>query len=160
MEAPDVQVGGVGTRYRAEVVVFDPQRDLAVLAVPGLPASALTLGPDLGPRDDAVVAGFPLDGPFVASSARIRQVVQASGDDIYGRPGAVREVYSIYATVEPGNSGGPLLAPDGSLVGVVFAKSLDDPRTGYALTLAESEAVIRQGLAADSAVSTGRCAIG
>jgi S1-C subfamily serine protease len=160
VDAPTVQVGGTGRRYAARVVVFDPERDLAVLVVKGLGAPALTLGTDLRNGDDAVVAGFPRNGPFVASSARIRSVIRASGDDIYGRPGVVREVYSLYATVEPGNSGGPVVAPDGSLVGVVFAKSLDDPRTGYALTLAESRPVISAGLQAADAVPTGKCAVG
>jgi S1-C subfamily serine protease len=160
MDTPMVQVRGEGPQYRAKVVVFDPQRDLAVLAVPDLPAPALRFGTELEPRANAAVAGFPLDGPFTVGAARVRQVLQASGDDIYGRRGAEREVYSLYATVQPGNSGGPLLAADGALAGVVFAKSLDDAQTGYALTLAESEPVISAGLKTNTPVSTGGCAVG
>jgi S1-C subfamily serine protease len=160
MSSPQVQVAGVGRQYRAKVVLFDAQRDIAVLSVPRLPAPALDLGTDLSRGNDAVVVGFPRDGPFTVTAARVRSVVQASGEDIYGSSGVVREVYQLYAEVQPGNSGGPLLAPDGSVVGIVFAKSLDDETTGYALTMAESLAVLQAGIAAGSAVDTGGCAVG
>jgi S1-C subfamily serine protease len=140
------------------VVEFDSRRDLAVLAVPGLRTDAIPLGEDLGRGDPALVAGFPNDGPFHASAARVRQVIRASGEDIYGQPGAVREVYSLYVTVQPGNSGGPVLNSHGQLVGVVFAKSLDDKATGYALTLDESRSTIVRGVQETEAVSTGGCA--
>jgi S1-C subfamily serine protease len=157
---PRVQVGGVGTRYRAVVVSFDARRDLAVLRVPKLRTNPLPLGTDLRRGDLAVVAGFPNDGPFRASAARVRSIVKASGEDIYGRPGAVREVYSLYVKVQPGNSGGPVLNSAGQVVGIVFAKSLDDDSTGYALTLDESRSVIEAGTQLRDAVSTGGCASG
>lgn len=160
VRAPSVQVTGLGPLYDAQVVLFDPQRDIAVLAVPGLTAPALKIGADLGRGADAVVAGFPRNGPFTASPARVRSVVDASGENIYGQQGVVRSVYQLYADVEPGNSGGPVLAPDGSVVGVVFAKSLDDPTTGYALTMAEASGDLRAGIAATRRVSTGGCAAG
>ena len=157
---PYVQVGGVGKQLAARVVAFDPRRDLAVLAVPALRAPALAQGKDLGRGADAIVAGFPRNGPFKASAARVRQVIQASGEDIYASPGVVREVYSLFADVQPGNSGGPLLDRNGALAGVVFAKSLDDNQTGYALTLGEVAPVIQAGSTASDSVSTGNCAAG
>jgi hypothetical protein len=157
---PQVQIGGEGRRYAARVVVFDPVRDLAVLDVPGLPAPPLRLGKDLERSDPAVVAGFPLDGPYRLDSARVREVITARGEDIYGRRPSVRQVYSLYATVQPGNSGGPLLSTDGEVVGVIFAKSLDDDATGYALTLTESEPVLRKGRTANQPVAVGACAAG
>ena len=157
---PRVQVGGVGPQYAARVVSFDPRRDLAVLYVPRLRVAPLDLGADLGRNDSAVVAGFPNDGPFRAAAARVRSIVRAKGEDIYGSPGAVREVYSLFVKVQPGNSGGPVLNSSGQVVGVVFAKSLDDSDTGYALTLQESRAVIRTGAKLINQVSTGGCASG
>lgn len=67
-------------------------------------------------------------------------------------------MFSLFADVEPGNSGGPLLAPDGDVYGVVFAKSLDDPETGYALTADEVAPVVRAGQGATGSVATGSCA--
>lgn len=162
VERPVVQLGGAGRRYAAKTVLFDPDRDLAVLAVPGLPDTArpLPLGTDIERGDDAAFAGYPRNGPYELGAARVRSVLRASGEDIYGRPGVVRRVYSLYATVEPGNSGGPVVDPSGALVGVVFAKSLDDENTGYALTLSEAKPDIDAGVAATDAVSTGGCAAG
>jgi S1-C subfamily serine protease len=159
IDDPSVQVGGTGERLPATVVVFDPDRDLAVLAVPGLQARALPVGEQLGRGDDAVVAGFPLNGPYVLGAARVRDVVTAVGEDIYGRSEVTREVYSLNAQVRPGNSGGPVLDTSGQVVGVVFARSLRDPGTGYAVTLDEAAPVL--GRAGDTEpVPTGECAPG
>jgi len=155
-----VRIQGTGRSYGARVVVFDPKRDLAVLSVPGLPARELPQGPDLKRSDSAIVAGFPLNGPFRLDSARVRDVITARGADIYGAPGAVRQVYSLFARVQPGNSGGPLLAPGGAVVGIVFARSLDDDQTGYALTLDEARPVLNAADRSFSPVSTGGCVVG
>ena len=160
MAAPRVRVQGTGRSYDSRVVVFDPRRDLAVLDVRGLRAPALREGDQLGRGDGAVVAGFPLDGPYRLDPARVRTVLSARGSDIYGAPGTVREVYSLYARVEPGNSGGPLLSRDGRVVGIVFAKSLDDVSTGYALTLDEAAPVLEAARVATAPVGTGGCAAG
>ncbi len=160
MDEATLRVSGTGRSYLGRVVVFDEERDLAVLAVPGLPARPLPLGPDLERGDSGVVAGFPLDGPYRLDAARVRQVVQARGSDIYGEPGTVREVYSLYARVRPGNSGGPLLSANGEVVGVIFAKSLDDDVTGYALTLDEARPVLNAAARAAVPVDTGACVTG
>lgn len=160
MKSATLRIHGTGRSYTGRVVLFDPRRDLAVLAVPGLQAAPLRQGADLVRGDAGVVAGFPLDGPYQLDAARVREVVDARGSDIYGQPGTSREVYSLYAQVRPGNSGGPLLAPDGRVVGVIFAKSLDDDRTGYALTIAEARPDLVAAASASSTVSTGSCVAG
>jgi S1-C subfamily serine protease len=160
MREASVQVQGVGREYAASIVVFDPQRDLAVLSVSGLAAAPLVQGGALAAGDEAVVAGFPLDGPYRLDAARVRRTLAATGSDIYGDPGVTREIYSLYTRVEPGNSGGPLLNPAGQVVGVVFAKSLDDATTGYALTLAEARPVLAAAQRATQPVPTGGCSTG
>lgn len=160
VDAPQVQVTGRGDRLPGRVVLFDPARDLAVIAVPGLDAAPLPVGRDLARGDSAVVVGFPLDGPYTAAPARVRQVLDARGEDIYGKAGVVREVYSLYTRIEPGNSGGPVLDTSGHVVGVVFARSLDDASTGYALTLSEAAPVLDAARTASRAVGTGTCSTG
>jgi len=155
-----VRIQGAGRLFDARVVVFDPRRDLAVLSVPGLPAPASTQGPNLKRAGGAIVAGFPLNGPYRLDPARVRDVLTATGADIYGNPGVVRQVYSLYARVQPGNSGGPLLSPSGAVVGIVFARSLDDDRTGYALTLDEARPVLDAANSSFSPVNTGGCVAG
>ncbi len=154
---PTVQVGGRGRDYSGRVVAYDSNRDIAVLYVPGLSAPALDLRAGAGRGDQAVVAGFPGGGPYQLEAARVRDTIDARGPDIYHRTQVTREVLSLYADVEPGNSGGPLLSPSGDVFGVVFAKSLDDPDTGYALSVDEITPVARRGRAAERPVSTGEC---
>lgn len=154
-----VDVGGTGPELDARVVLFDPDRDIAVLAVDRLRAPRLPLADDLARGDSAVLAGFPGDDGLWVGAARVRQVLEARGADIYGEPGAVRQIYSLRATVRQGASGGPMLDPDGEVVGMVFATSLDDADTGYALTLDEMAPVLREAAAADRTVGTGACAV-
>jgi len=158
MSEPQVQAGGAGRWLPGRVVVFDAARDLAVLDVPDLPARPLALGADRVRGDDVVVAGFPLNGPYVLSPGRVRDVLPALGEDIYAAEAVTRQVYSLHADVRPGNSGGPVLDPSGAVVGVVFARSLDDPSTGYALTLAEAAPVLQAAATASEEVPTGACA--
>ena len=158
VDRPEVQIGGNGRTFRARVVVFDPDRDLAVLFAPDLAAAPLRFDPAGGRGDDAVVAGFPGGGRYRLEPARIRDTIDARGPDIYHRRQVTREVFSLFATVEPGNSGGPLLDPQGEVYGVVFAKSLDDPDTGYALTADEVAPVIRAGSDRRQQVANGDCA--
>lgn len=145
-------------RLQAGVVAFDPQRDLAVLSVPDLNAAALPLGPELERGDQGAVAGYPLAGPYRVDAVRVRAVLQASGDDIYGNAGVHRQVYSLRAQIHPGNSGGPLMTTDGRVAGVVFARSLDDASTAYALTLAELRPVLDAVEPSSRMVGTGGCA--
>lgn len=144
-------------RHRATVVVYDPGSDVAVLYVPRLDLPALSFAGEARSGADAVVIGYPEDGPFNASAARIRERITATGRDIYQRRNVRRDVYSLRARVRPGNSGGPLLAPDGRVYGVIFAAAADDPNTGYALTAEEVADSARQGRSSTNAVSTQRC---
>ncbi len=162
VDEPTVQIGGEGRRYDATVVLYDWERDIAVLDVPNLDAPALEFtGPDDDARsgDSAIVAGFPENGAYDVRSARVRGRINADGPDIYHHGTVRRDVYSLFATVRQGNSGGPLLTPDGKVYGVVFAKSLDDADTGYALTADEVREDIRLGSAANQQVDSQGCAL-
>ncbi|MFF8034057.1 MarP family serine protease [Streptomyces sp. NPDC016626] len=137
IDEPTVRVGGAGRTYEARVVLFDPRGDVAVLYVPDLRAPVLRFAGDAARGDPAVVAGYPQDGGLDLRAATVASRVRAGGQDIYNDETVVREVYSIRSTVRPGNSGGPLLTPDGRVYGVVFARSASDAGTGYVLTAAE-----------------------
>ncbi|MCA1222662.1 MarP family serine protease [Streptomyces sp. 8L] len=157
---PTVQVGGQGRLYDAKVVLYDWQRDIAVLDVPGLHATPLQFSTaDARTDDSAIVAGFPENGGYDVRSARVRGRINASGPDIYHRGNVTRDVYSLFATVRQGNSGGPLLTPDGKVYGVIFARSLDDDNTGYALTADEIRPDVTAGRTADQQVDTQGCAL-
>ncbi|MET9594810.1 MarP family serine protease [Streptomyces sp. NPDC006516] len=162
VDEPTVQIGGEGRLYDAKVVLYDWQRDIAVLDVPDLDAQPLRFtdsDSDAESGDSAIVAGFPENGAYDVRSARIRGRIDANGPDIYHRGTVRRDVYSLYATVRQGNSGGPLLTPDGKVYGVVFAKSLDDPDTGYALTADEIRQDIELGRSSVQQVDSQGCAL-
>lgn len=157
---PTVQVGGEGKLYDGKVVLYDWARDIAVLDVPKLKAPPLEFADkDAASGSDAIVAGFPENGAYDVRAARVRGRINANGPDIYHRGTVRRDVYSLYATVRQGNSGGPLLTPDGKVYGVVFAKSLDDPNTGYALSVDEIRDDIRIGKTAERRVDSQGCAL-
>jgi S1-C subfamily serine protease len=162
VDEPTVQIGGEGRLYDAKVVLYDWQRDIAVLDVPDLDAEPLRFTDtdnDADSGEGAIVAGFPENGAYDVRSARVRGRIDADGPDIYHRGTVRRDVYSLFATVRQGNSGGPLLTPDGKVYGVVFAKSLDDPDTGYALTADEIRQDIELGRAANQQVDSQGCAL-
>ena len=69
-----------------------------------------------------------------------------------------REIYTIRALVRSGNSGGPLVAPDGDVLGVIFAAAADDRNTGFAVTADEAAPVATAGSERTRATSTGDCA--
>jgi len=156
--SPGVLVRGSGRVWPARVVYLDPVVDVAVLDVPGLDAPALRFSTTAQRGDAAVVAGFPGGGALTASAARIRGRISARGMDIYGHGQVTRDVYAVRGTIRPGNSGGPLLSPDGHVDGVVFASSVDDPDTGYALTADQVSTAAREGAASGTPVDTGSCA--
>jgi S1-C subfamily serine protease len=146
-----------GRTLHAHVVVYDPERDVAVLFVPHLRLKALQLDGPVTRGQDAVVVGYPENGPFTAVPARVRSVQNARGPDIYQTRQVTREIYALYATIRPGNSGGPLMTPHGEVVGVVFAAAVDSPHTGYALTTQEVSDDAARGSAATAPVSTQGC---
>jgi S1-C subfamily serine protease len=146
-----------GQKFPATVVLFDPERDLAVLYVPGLNARTLSFAGPANLGDEAIVAGYPRDDPFTVVPARIGDDQLAQAPDIYQSKEVTRQIYSIRADVEPGNSGGPLLAPSGQVDGVVFAAAVGVKDTGYALTASEVEGDARAAAAAVHPVSTQSC---
>ncbi|MEU1265804.1 MarP family serine protease [Streptomyces cellulosae] len=160
VDEPVVQIGGEGRTYDATVVLYDWKRDIAVLDVPDLDAPVLRFAAeDASSGDGAIVAGFPENGAYDVRAARLRGRITANGPDIYHRGTVRRDVYSLYATVRQGNSGGPLLTPEGEVYGVIFAKSLDDDRTGYALTVDEIREDIARGRSAAQEVDSDKCAL-
>ncbi len=117
------------------MVSFDPSYDLAVLRVNDLSEPALPLDSSTVSRGtQAAVLGYPEGGPFDVVPAGVMDEFQAQGRDIYGQGLTEREVYELQAVVRPGNSGGPLVEPDGEVIGVVFSRSTTNNDVGYALT--------------------------
>jgi S1-C subfamily serine protease len=145
--------------HGATVIWFDPDLDFAVLRVNNLAGQALTVSDSqVGSDTPAAVLGYPGGGPFTADTAAVLEEFTATGRDIYGRGYTKREVYEVKATVMPGNSGGPLIARDGSVIGVVFAKSSTYQQFGYALTANQVKTAVKAAASQNRYVSSRQCA--
>ncbi|MFC7386112.1 MarP family serine protease [Sphaerisporangium rhizosphaerae] len=144
-------------RHDAQVVLYNPDRDIAILYVPDLDVPPLKFDFTAEGQDDAIIAGFPKGKGFTTRPARIRVKQNAKASDIYSRKTVTREVYAIRGLVQPGNSGGPLLTPTGQVYGVIFAAATDQPDTGYALTAAEVRPDADEGSASVARVDTQDC---
>lgn len=155
-ESVTVQQGSAA--LPATVVLYDPDRDLAVLDVPGLTRSALTFArTPARTGQSAAPAGYPLDGPFTITPGRVSSEMTLRGPNIYSTATVSRDVYTLRSAVRAGNSGGPLLAADGAVLGVVFGAARDKADVGFALTAAEVAPDVTAGLVDDTAAGTGRC---
>lgn len=144
-----------GTTLAAQVQVFDPYRDLAVLAVPGLGEPALALAGATTGEDDTVF-GHPMGQAAVAvTPARVVRRVTVDVGDIYDRGPAVRRLLVLSSRIEPGDSGAPLVNGAGQVVGVVFATAILRPTTGFAIASEELAPVLARPRTA--AVGTGPC---
>jgi S1-C subfamily serine protease len=139
----------------ATVVLFDPERDLAILRVNRLGAVPLTTATgSVGER--GAVFGHPGGSvELVVAPAAIAQEVNAVGRDLYGTKTIRRDVFVLAAQLHPGDSGGPLVDQNGAVVGVAFAIAPDQPTTAYALTSREIDAARAQPRAGSA--GTGPC---
>lgn len=155
-----VQLEG-GRTLRATVVLFDPDSDVAVLDVAGLDAPVLKFSALDGKRNQpSLVLGFPQNGPFTVRAARVRQKSTVSGRDIYNGKSVDRSIYSIRGVVRSGNSGGPLITEQGTVLGMVFATALDSPDTGFVLSDDEIRADAARGSRSTRGVDTQNCTQG
>jgi S1-C subfamily serine protease len=144
----------------ASVVLFDPQRDVAVLYVPGAHYRVPSMGTAQRGTEGAVI-GYPEGGPEDASPAVVDGSLQARGRDIYNQNVVDRQIYVLGATVHPGNSGGPLVDLEGRVLGLVFAASSTNPDQAYALTNDEIAADLQAGSGRTARIDTSQyqCAV-
>jgi uncharacterized membrane protein required for colicin V production len=143
----------------ATVVSYDPQTDVAILKVPGLRAPVLQLASTPATSGlSGLVLGYPLDGPYTASAARVRDHIHLRGPDIYNTSTVVRNVLTVRAVVRSGNSGGPLLDGSGQVLGLVFGAAVDNDETGFVLADDEIARAVAAAPRQNAEVSTGICA--
>jgi S1-C subfamily serine protease len=155
--ANSVTVEASGNPYDATVVSYDPTVDIAILSVPNLPSGPLAFAnTPVTSGTQAIVMGYPGGGGFVPTPARIRELIELSGPDIYRSSTVNREVYTVRASVEQGNSGGPLIDLNGQVLGVVFGAAVDDNDTGFVLTAKEVAAQLAH-IGDTAPVATGEC---
>lgn len=157
IDSPQVE-DGAGS-HRSVPVLFDDQLDLAVLRTSGLAGRPLPiLNGEAGRGQGGAVMGYPGGGRFNAVAAAVLRRFFATGRDIYNANTTRREVYQLQSQIRQGNSGGPFVKEDGTVLGVVFAASTTQGDVGYALTSKEIGPRVQQAQAAGGPVNTGSCA--
>lgn len=146
-------VDAAGSEWPAQVVAIDPEADLAVLSVADFPAAALTTGKvQLG---DATAHRWSRDAGVGEQPVEVTKRLAITIDDIYGERSAQRSGIEIAGDVLVGDSGGPVVAPDGTVIGIVYARSRSRASTAFATDATEIERVLMT--ASSIAVDTGRC---
>ena len=146
-----------GRTLPAQVQVFDADRDLAVLAVPGLGQPSLGLAPAVV-GENAAVYGHPLgQAALEVSPARVLRRVTVDIGDIYEGPSGPRQLLVLDAVLDPGDSGAPLVNRAGQVIGVAFAVANLRRATAFAVASEELAAVLAQPRS--SPVSTGPCIV-
>jgi S1-C subfamily serine protease len=150
-----------GDSYRAVPVLYDPSFDLAVLRTDAPLGPPLPLDGSIVPRGtQGAILGYPEDGPLTVDPAGVMVEVAAPGLDIYNNARVTRDIYEIDAVVRPGNSGGPLVASDGEVIGVVFSRSTAYRGVGYALASPAVLQRVDQAALRTAPVRTGACMAG
>ena len=149
--------GPAGNSYTAEVIYFDPEKDVAVLYARAFTVQGLAFGAGDRGTQGAVI-GYPGGGSEKVVPAVVDGIVNAEGRDIYNQALVTRQIFVLQAGVRPGNSGGPLLDLQGHVLGMVFATSASDPNQAYALTDDEISSDIHSAETNPSTKDTSRYA--
>jgi S1-C subfamily serine protease len=148
-----VKVNG-GDELDANAVIFDPHNDVALLRVAGLDAPALPLATRGEAGTPVAILGFPEDGPFRAVAGRLGLTRTVLSQDAYGNGPVKRRMTSLRGAIKPGNSGGPVVEDDGSVVATVFAATTRGPKGGFGVP----SGIVASALSASRRlVDTGPC---
>ena len=159
-----LRVYGTHNPLPAKVVLFDSDTDVAILYVPHLNAPPLRFTGPAPLGSDAVLgtyvvarASYPPEGRFQAVPARVGSQRSFKGPNIYHTGTVTRAIYTVRAVIKPSGTGGPLLAKNGRVYGMIFAGSTNSRDTGFALTASAVEPDVRHGARATTPVSTHGC---
>jgi S1-C subfamily serine protease len=142
------------TRHDATVVHYDTDNDLALLRVDGVDGDILDLAPEIESGSPGAVLGFPENGPFHITPARVGETSSVISEDSYGEGPVTRRMTAMRGEIRSGNSGGPLLDGGGRVMATVFAATTSGKPGGYGVP----NEVVQEALDdASGAEDTGPC---
>ena len=144
-----------GAELDATPIYYEPRDDLALLRV-GVALPPLPVSGKRREGEDGAVLGYPENGPYSLSPARIGETRETISEDSYGNGPIERTIVAMSGAVRSGNSGGPLVDPRGRVVGTVFAATTSGPRGGFAIPAEQvRQALKRSGEEVDTGPCTG-----
>ncbi len=153
-ESATTSVSNGEFRRRADVVAFDPRRDIAVLRIQNLNIKPLHISTPIT-KSTVAIFGYPGGRELRVEGGRIVDQIKATGADLYGKGNWSRKVLILAADLVPGDSGGPVISQSGQFVGLSFAVDPQLPHTSYALDPSEIREVLKT--VSPGTVSTGKC---
>src|SRR5205823_11438749 len=132
-----------GSDYTAKVVGTDPGGDLAVLRIESdrkFPTAPLGSSTDLMLGEPAIAIGNPFglnQSVSIGAVSALHRPVHAEGRSYY-------DFIQTDASVNPGNSGGPLVNADGNVIGVCSAVLATGQGIGFAIPIDRALRVARE----------------
>lgn len=142
-----------GAQLDATPIYYEPRLDLALLRV-GAALPTLPIDSERREGEDAAVLGYPENGPYSLAPARIGETRATISEDSYGNGPVERTITALSGDVRSGNSGGPLVDPEGHVVGTVFAATTSGPQGGFAIPAEQVREALRR---TSDEVGTGAC---
>ncbi len=123
--------GEADARLDATPVHYDPANDLALLRVEGLFGEPLPLSPAPEIGTGGAVLGYPENGPYEVTPARLGETGVVISEDSYGKGPIRRTLTGLRGEIRSGNSGGPMVDGRGRVLTTVFASTTEGRPGGY-----------------------------
>ncbi len=130
-----------GKEYKAKIIGTDPKTDVALIKIKAdKPLKAVTLGDSDKIRvGDWVIA---IGNPFGLSHTVTAGIISAKGRVIGSGP--YDDFLQTDASINPGNSGGPLIAMDGTVIGINTAIIASGQGIGFAIPINMAKRIVPQ----------------
>lgn len=134
--AVQVRKHGSPDKFTAKVLAIAHDSDLAIMTVENegfwSGVTELEFGSMPCLQQSVLVVGYPVGGETISVTAG---VVSRIDYDQYAHSTRDNLVAQVDAAINPGNSGGPVLADDGSVIGVAFQGLNDSDNIGYIIPI-------------------------
>ena len=117
---------------QGRIVGFDPNMDLAYVAVAGISGLPFSVSSDEVEAGDEGVAYVVRDGIVVELPVTVTRRVDIRTEDVYGEGETLRPGFELDGDVQLGDSGAAVLI-GGKLVGVVWARSRQTDNRSWAI---------------------------